>query len=278
MTANRYPGINPHLNSALQQQDWKGFHTAHLAHLAEAIDAQLPANYYAVLEDSIQMNVWHDAGKYTVADILVRQRDPNKLPESGTAVAVAEIAEPTLVFDVFEDDAFVPSVMIYHQDRPITRIELLSPANKYPGSHYRDYIRKREATLHDGLRLVEIDYLHEQSPVLSLLPSYPDRDEGALPYMILVSDPTKVFDGGMMYGFGVLDKLPVIVIPLEDKEGVVIDFGAVYQRTFGSSRFFREVLTRYNELPARFSRYSPEDQARIQQQMASFAAPAPPQE
>ena len=57
--------------------------------------------------------------------------------------------------------------------RPITRIELLSPANKPPGSHHEQYMVKRLETLKSGLRLVELDYLHESHPVIQALPSYP---------------------------------------------------------------------------------------------------------
>ncbi len=41
---NQYPGVNPHLNSALQQPGggWKGFHSKHITHLAAYLDDVLP--------------------------------------------------------------------------------------------------------------------------------------------------------------------------------------------------------------------------------------------
>ncbi len=269
MTPNRYPGINPHLNSALQQNHWKSFHTAHLAHLAESIEILLPPNYYTILEDSLQMSLESDAGKYAVADIMIRQHEPTVAP--GTAITEMIPTAPTLTLDVFDDDAFVPSIMIYQNNRPITRIELLSPANKWLGTHHDPYMKKRKATLVNKVRLVEIDYLHESPPLSLRLPAYCDGESGAYPYMIIVSDPTKTIDGMDVYGFGVLDTIPIIPIPLEDTDKVIVDFGAVYQRTFNSSRFFSDILTDYRQPPIKLSRYTPDDRAQILQHMAKIA-------
>jgi len=40
---NLCPGINPHLNSALQQRNggWKSFHAYHLIHMADQLNAIL---------------------------------------------------------------------------------------------------------------------------------------------------------------------------------------------------------------------------------------------
>lgn len=238
MTHNRYPGINPHLNSALQQKDWKGFHNLHLAHLLESIIPLLPKGYYARLEDSLQLS----ARNFTVgtgADIVIRSRGRQ---DAATSPAQMQLSEPTLLMEVFESEEFVPAVVIYAGDTPVTRIELLSPANKRSGSHHPEYLARREATLRAGLRLVEIDYLHASRPVLARLPSYPDEHPGATLYMIIVADPRKVLDGMAVFGFGILDKLPIIEIPLDNTDVFVLDFGPVYQRTFNTNPFYYEIL------------------------------------
>src|SRR5690606_31840147 len=108
------------------------------------------------------------------------------------------------------------SIMIYHAKggKPITRIELLSPANKPQGSHYGTYLVKRDETLRAGLRLIEMDYLHETRPILPGIPSYADGEQDAFPYHIIVSDPRPTFHEGKVnvYSFGVMDALPVIDI------------------------------------------------------------------
>jgi len=72
-----------------------------------------------------------------------------------------------------------------------------------------------------GLRLVEIDYLHERRPIDPRLPTYPSNPD-SYPYYILVSDPRPTYFSGKtaFYGFGVMDALPVIDVPLSDEDVV----------------------------------------------------------
>lgn len=264
MTRNRYPGINPHFNSYLQHvKGWKGFHSAHLVHLSEAIDPALPPGYYTTLEDSLQFSAKNER---TGSDILVVRK--SDAPESTPAVQPA-ISTPTLMLSVFEDDEFVPAVVIYRGDAPVTRLELLSPANKPPGSHHDSYIKKREDTLLEGLRLVEIDYLHECRPIIDRIPSYLHQDKDAYPYYIAVSDPRRIY-GLHIFGFGILDKLPTLAIPLDGEDVVEIDFNQVYHHTFNSRAEFYDIRTDETQPPPNLSAYSPSDQTLILQHMAKI--------
>lgn len=234
---NLYPGVNPHLNSFLQQPNggWKGFHNLFLAQIYAALEQRLPAAYYVANEQSLQIGIY--------------------------------------------DAEYVASLVIYRMveggfpGEPVTRIELLSPANKAPGSDYALYLMKREETLYSGLRLVEIDLLHERRPILRAVPSYPDREANASPYSITINDPRPTFQQGMarIYTFGVLDPLPALDIPLDDDDTVTVDFGAAYHATVNNSRLFRSILVDYEQLPAPFDAYAPDDQQRIREFMAKLA-------
>jgi len=75
---NLYPGINPHLNSALQQRGggWKSFHTASLLYLFDVLDLTLPVAYSVRPEDSIQVKVYDfyppsERGARSEPDILI---------------------------------------------------------------------------------------------------------------------------------------------------------------------------------------------------------------
>jgi len=119
---NQYPGINPHLNSALQARSWRGFHTLHLADLVRLLDDVLPPNYFTASEESLQI---------TPVDAM------------------------PLVESIPDEDQ-LSGLVIYHrmndgESQPVTRIELLSPANKAGGSHNGQYLIKREASLRAGL-------------------------------------------------------------------------------------------------------------------------------
>jgi hypothetical protein len=176
-----------------------------------------------------------------------------------------------------DEDDYLTAAMIYEvvggtvPGKPVTRIEVLSPANKPPQTYYRQYMSKRLDTLRSGLSLVEVDYLHESRPVINLLSSYPDRDEGATPYMIVVSDPHPKPEEGKMpyYAFGVDDPIPLVSIPLAGTDAVTLDFGAVYNLTFESSRLF-QIVVNYEQEPVHFERYAEADRERIQRRMEAI--------
>lgn len=192
------------------------------------------------------------------------------------------VANPTAVIamqEALDPEDLLNSSVIYKVDgenllgTPVARVELLSPANLPGGSHHSLYLEKRTQTLQSGLRLVEIDYLHERRPVLSILPSYRDREANAFPYMILVNDPHPTLKEGQIsvYDVGIDDRLPRIRVPLLDEDAVIVDFGAIYNMTFASLKFFALVVD-YEQEPPQFDRYTPADQGRIRDLMADIAA------
>lgn len=278
---NLYKGINIHLNSFLQQEPggWASFHGVHVTHLAEAFDEKLPPGYFTRSEQSLQIGAFDPATSTeqrsrTRPDVMIYRG----LGTEPGSVGLVEVTSPTdtlPLIDTLPEQETLNGLVIYQAGegsslgRPITRVELLSPANKPGGTHYAQYWTKRLQTLQSGLRLVEIDYLHQSPPVVPVLSDYTRQEDHATPYIILVSDPRPTFEKGVMafYAFHTDMPLPVINIPLAGADTVKIDFGAVYNHTFESARFFKLVAD-YTEDPANLSSYSPEDQERIRQQLA----------
>jgi hypothetical protein len=269
---NLYSGINAHLNSDLQEEGWQSFHNAHVIHICEVLKPLLPPNYYAISERSLQVSEYVDAipsTSQTRPDVSVFQRR-----SSPTGARIMSVAQPTLEFPLSEmlpdDEDGLASVGIYRLEnrklpgKLVTRIEILSPANKPPHDYHRDYLRLRLETLRAGVSLVELDYLHWSAPLLDFLPSYRNRDEGAYPYMIFVSDarPTPKRGQFRAYGFGVDVPIPKIALPLADEDTVEVDFNLVYNQTFEYSALFALTID-YAQDPPHFERYSPEDRARI---------------
>jgi Protein of unknown function (DUF4058) len=276
---NPYRGVNAHLNSFLQLEGWETFHTAFINEMSQFIDRILPSNYYAVSEKSLQIT-------FETIEGLILNRSGRVVPDTGifqTAVSTEPLISPQTAAPemqmplLVDEEETINATLIYHVEggrfpgTPITRIELLSPSNKQGGSGYLTYLGKRSQTLRSGLRLVEIDFMHEQPPISRQLPSYPDRDPGAFPYMILVNDPRPTLREGQtaFYGSHVDDPLRIIRVPLADDDVIAVDFDAVYNQTFESYRVFR-MLVDYNLEPARFQTYSPEDQQRIRAKMAEI--------
>ncbi|MDZ4764289.1 MAG: DUF4058 family protein [Chloroflexota bacterium] len=271
---NLYPGVNAHLNSFLQHEPggWQSFHAEHLSDIQRAINRALPSGYYTRAEKSLQISITDpDAAvvrSSTTPDVTIfsgRGRAP-------AAERSATAARPSMLLplkDVLYDADELMSILIYraasgHSGIPVTRVELLSPANKRGGTHHEQYLSKRGETIKSGLRLVEIDYLHETPPIIRRIPAYVRSDTDAYPYMILISDPRPSLETGQTahYGVGVLTPLPIIDVPLENDDSALVDFGVAYHDTFNTSTFYR-IIVDYALDPPAFDRYTPDDQAAI---------------
>jgi hypothetical protein len=281
---NLYPGINAHLNSFLQSEGggWESFHAHHIVDIATILDKHLPPNYYAAAEKSLQISQVSFAETITRQnrpDVAIYQLSEQQTYQASSSVAAAPIATLPLIETLEDEEETITSVVIYEIEdgkipgKAVTRIELLSPANKPGQGYYRQYMSKRTQALRSGLFMAEIDYLHESRPIIPTLPSYANGDEDAYPYLILVSNPhPKPEDGHIdIYGTKVDELLPIINIPLADAETVPLDLGAAYNQTFENARML-QVIVDYALLPERFERYTAEDQTRIQERMKVIAA------
>jgi len=282
---NLYPGINPHLNSSLQSEPggWQSFHSEHVVDILRGINERLPTGYFARSEKTMQISeiippIGGRSPGSTVPDVTVF-RARNMPSSSGSTMLMATPpSRSALIIEQLSTEDYFSGIVIYQAGegdllgKPVTRIELLSPANKPGGTHHSHYLAKRTETFQSELRLVEIDYLHETPPVLESMPSYPLREEGAFPYWILVSDPRPTLSKGLthFYEIGVDTPLPIIAIPLSGNDTMTLDLGAVYNRTFASSRFF-QMLVDYSQEPLHFERYLSADQALIQIRMSVIA-------
>jgi hypothetical protein len=235
MHNNPYPGVNAHLNSLLQSPEaagdislWRSFHSQHIIHMLEALNALLPASYIALSDNAYQKPP--DTSQSWMRAVIIREVTPEK--SLGGLIA---------------------------------RIELISPESKSDeaGVFTEAYATDRFNTLIDGAVLVEIDYLHESPSIMREMPAYPDHPY-SYPYTILVQDMRPFTESGkaQVYGIQVDMALPRILLRLSEQESVAFDLNAVYQRTFQSGRWAD--LLDYGNPPLRFERYNRQDQARIQ--------------
>lgn len=278
---NQYRGVNAHLQSYLQSPGggWEMFHAAHITHLTEAIDLLLPEGYYSLNEKSLQLVIFdfeigEQSASRTRPDIGLYQISPSTSP----ATSGVPVATLPLIKIVLEDDPLSSTVIVQQREDGqftlITRIELLSPGNKPPGTHYRQYLRKRNETLDNGINLVEIDYLHETHLPSQLIPSYPHNEPNAYPNIILVSEPNSPLNRGRtsLYGCHVDEPVPLVEIPLTNDETITLNLGEVFHQTFASNRYYGIVIVDYEQLPLHFERYNPPDQERIRARMAAVQA------
>ncbi|MDZ4766612.1 MAG: DUF4058 family protein [Chloroflexota bacterium] len=283
MSDNPYRGVNAHLNSLLQTAGtreqpamWKAFHQFHISQIVIALNRTLPRHYIAFSEQALQVDLLYpnvESFKPT-PDVSIFQRS------QPATVNIAEAPIPTRTLNLGDlldlddtlDSAVIREVLPQRKlGAVIARFELLSPSNKPNGTHYDAYEAKRIETFESGVPLIEIDYLHEQSPLIRRIPRYP-RDPAAFPYMTIVTDPRPEWQQGtiLTYEFGVNELIKPFLLPLKDDESLIVDLDTIYQTTLNDGRW--NEIPEYTQPPDRFDSYRADDQAQIRAIMAAHNA------
>ena len=276
---NQYRGVNAHLHSRFQRSGgWQAFHRAHTQDLLTALEQVLPddSGYTVALEPSLQM-AWYDmhTDESTAHHNLNLKTDLDDYHErdrvdiAGNSRSMSEPTSVLPVTNLFIADDGINAIGIRRGDVLVTRIELMSPACLYPGTHYYPYLVGRSQSLREQVKLVEIDYLHERRPPVLEVPDYTHHEAGSYPYSILVSEMKTATGPGHteVYAFWVEEPIPVVAIPLADDEMIPFDFGEAYHQTFYDNSMNGLRYVDYNELPEAFETYSEEDRDRIKVRM-----------
>ncbi|MBI1279301.1 MAG: DUF4058 family protein [Anaerolineaceae bacterium] len=279
---NIYHGVNAHLNSLLQHEygGWEVFHNSHITDILRAVDVALPVGYLAEAERGLQIRTIQideeDAYfrmKRPRPDITIHHTDPiaeRKIGPLGLDAAIPTREYPALASLEYGEDVYLNAVVIREIletgeiGKPITWIELLSPTNKPPGQGFVQYREKRITALKSGIALVEIDYLHEtRSPISNSL-SYLDREDGATPYMITITNPRPDLQLGRTqeFGFHVDQAIPTVKIPLKGTDSITVNFQTVYNQTYESIKVFSYRVD-YDSLPVGMDNYDATDQKQI---------------
>src|SRR5579859_2544669 len=198
---NEYEGINPHLNSRLQQEhgQWDEFHQLHLTYLHSTLNQALKGSgYKATFAPSLQVRdldertgFWGQP-RYPEPDVSIRDVNaphPEHIgvsSEEQTQKSVVEM-EASQALNV-DPEKYARAIAIREVEsiddphgKPVAWIELLSPSNKPGGSHYLEYQHKRQDTIEDGQTLVELDYLHQMRPVIEKMARYKVDRNGEVP-------------------------------------------------------------------------------------------------
>ncbi|MBY0229887.1 MAG: DUF4058 family protein, partial [Gemmataceae bacterium] len=151
-----FPGMDPFLEAPLSFED---FHQSLAYTMRAQLTACLPKPYYAALVDRTYIGT----ARQVETDVSVlREELPTPRDRRG-ALAVLEVAEP-ITIPLTQIETRETYIDVYtrrgEEERLVTSIEVLSPANKSPGEKGRElYRRKQEETLASQTHLIEIDLL-----------------------------------------------------------------------------------------------------------------------
>ncbi len=151
-----FAGMNPYL---ADPRLWAGVHQRFITYLAEQINAQLLPHYVADIDERVYVEK-SGHSRVIAPDITVTRMTP----EAGETASVA-LADPPLLVQLEPLPVREPYIQILSlrggTREVVTVLEVLSHANKTPGSEGRAlYLGKQAELLNSRVSLVEIDLLH----------------------------------------------------------------------------------------------------------------------
>jgi len=217
-----FPGMDPFI----EPSGWESFHAAFVIDIADAIVPQVRPRYIVKPERRVYVESDpDDPYRFIRTDDVVlsggESREKN-VADAGQSVTVLAPFEIEIPMPQTHRETFL-TVRETETLEVISVIEVLSPANKRPGSDGRRlYLEKRDAVLQSSAGLVEIDLLRggDRLPAIDPLP---EAD-----YYAFVSRAGKrpVAD---VWAWTLRDRLPTIPIPLaRGEQDAMIDLQEVF--------------------------------------------------
>ena len=199
-----FPGMDPYLEAPTI---FPGLHNRLIALLGEALQAALPAPYFAEIGERAWAAVPHD-----------------------------ERREPCLEIRTTGDEG----------ERLVTAIEVLSPGGKTPGERGRElYLGKRREILESRTHLVEIDLLRGGRHTTAVPLDRLREAAGPCAYHVAIHRSDR-FEDFLVYPIRLPDPLPEIAVPfLPGDPDVAVDLQKVFDRAYDVGPYRRRV--RYRE-------------------------------
>lgn len=225
-----FPGMDPWLES-----HWGDIHQSMITYARDALNEQLPAGLRARVEERVYLELSSERLHRLVPDVRVVEFSAKR----GTAFSLppvrggAAVAEPIVVRLPGDPvtESFIQVVDARSGNRVVTVIEILSPANKVPGTGRDLYVAKQEEISASDSSLVEIDLLRQGRPVTLCLPENlpPERRS---PYLVSVSRSWKRLEFEV-YPMPLRERLPTIRVPLRsDLDDVFLDIQSLLNKAY----------------------------------------------
>lgn len=243
---NPFPGMNPYL-----EPFWRSVHASMIIYGRDMLNEALPAGLLAVAEERLYVELPEAHERTIYPDIrVIRHKDVPEYqsPERGAAATATSPRTRPIYIEILSEPITETFINIIEPagERVVTTIELLSLANKMPGTGQAQYLKKQQETIQAGVNLVEIDLLRTGEWVLSVPETYlhaPDRT----PYRVCVfraERPTfREF-----YPIALREPLPTIQIPLRPTDAdVPLDLQALLNKVYEQGRY--HLLIDYRQPP-----------------------------
>lgn len=245
-----FPGMDPFLESP---GEWRDVHEGMIAEMRTVLNAILPPNYRAKIDEHLYVMPVNRSIYPDVALLKRPAREPSATKSSGKMTSTAAVADPPVRLAIISDEdineSYIQILAIHDPGRVVTTIELLSPINKTKGFGHEQYRAKQEEILNSPIHLIEIDLLrsgeHTVAPPLMQI----EEEVGHWDYLVSLHRSTekRLFD---LWPVCVRERLPRISVPLDEGvSDVVLDLQTVFDRNYDTGAYDRSIDYRKDPVP-----------------------------
>ncbi len=230
-----FPGMDPYLEAF-----WGDVHAGLVLYARDQLQSQLPRDLRARVEERVFVDAPQEEERVVYPDIRVIERGRGK----GSTAAVLDVraAEP-LILHLEEEprtETFIEIIDIGSGRHVVTVLEVLSPANKYPGEGREMYRKKQREMLEGKVSLVEIDLLRTGTFVLSIPPrKIPSAYR--TPYRVVVRRGWKPREAEL-YAVSLRQPLPTIKVPLRETDSdVSLDLQTLLRQAYDNGGYENDI-------------------------------------
>jgi hypothetical protein len=223
------------------ESHWGDIHQAMITYARDALNEHLPAGLRARVEERVYLEVSSERLRRVTPDVRVVEFSAEPERTAGPLPPVrggAAVAEPILVRIPGDPvtESFIQVVDARSGNRVLTVIEILSPANKIPGTGRDVYLAKQQDLAASDASLVEIDLLRQGKPV-TLCPPENIPLERRAPYVVSVSRSWKRLQFEV-YPLPLRQRLPVIRVPLRsDLDDAFLDIQSLLIKAYANGGY-----------------------------------------
>jgi hypothetical protein len=201
-----FPGMDPYL-----ERKWGEVHTSLIVYARNQLNAQLPDDLQATIEQYVAVQVDDEYSHSLRPDMHVVEQSG---PRSQTVKGDVTVAEPLVLPMIPRAERHVS--IVDSGGKVITAIEFVSPWNKVGIKGQEKYARKQTNYLAAGINLVEIDLVRQGSYVL-VAPDDLIPEQLRTPYLACVYRNEKP-DQVEVFRVPLRKRLPNIPVPLRPGE------------------------------------------------------------
>lgn len=233
-----FPGMDPYIEASGL---WQDFHDDLIGEIKRALAAVLPERYLVRTGERSYIVLAEAEGKESHAffpDVGVTTSPASANP-TGTAATIADPAEAVTMrafIDERHRESFVEIYEAGAEQRLVTCVEVLSPANKRRGVEgWEVYQRKRQSLLLGAAHLVEIDLVRGGSK-LPMVDPWP-----ASPYSVLVCRRQRA-PYCQVWPVHFQQPLPPIPVPLAGSDpDVMLPLQPMIEAIYARGRYYRSI-------------------------------------